>query len=203
MKTIFIEAQSKAKVNPKKISQISKKLPKNIVIAYSIQFKGIASEISKILSANHKIIKLIQVLGCSRPKFSKQTQAILLIGNGKFHAVSLAFETKLPVHILDHNKFEKVSGSEISYLEKRRKGSYLKFLSEEKVGILISTKPGQQNLKRAIDFKKKMQGKKSYLFISNIIDTNEFENFGLKSWVNTACARMDLNNSSVINIADL
>jgi len=202
MKTIFIEAKSKSKANKPKILEISKKLPKTIAITYSIQFKDIAKEIQEILSKTHTITKLTQVLGCSRPKFSKNTQAILLISNGKFHATSLAFETKLPVYLLDHNKLEQISKKDIELLEKTKKTSYLKYLNANNIGILVSTKPGQQNLKKALEFKKKLN-KKSYLFISNNIDTNEFENFDIDSWVNTACSRMDLNNSSIININDL
>jgi diphthamide biosynthesis enzyme Dph1/Dph2-like protein len=202
MKQLFIPAKSKAKLNSKKISEISRKLPKNIAIAYSIQFKEIANETKKILSKNNKITKLIQVLGCSKPKFPKSTQAILLIGNGKFHAISLAFESKLPTYLLDHTKFEKISEKDIQNLEKKRKGSYLNFLNQEKVGILVSTKPGQNRLKKALELKKKL-GKKSYLFISNNINTSEFENFRLKSWINTACPRMDMNNNRIVNISEI
>jgi len=200
MKTLLIPAKTKFLVNHSKILEISKKLPKNIAIAYSIQYKDVAFEIRKIISKNHKITKLTQVLGCSKPNFPKNTKAILLIGSGKFHAISLAFETKLPVYILDNYNLRKISKKDIEVLEKRQKASYVKFLNAEQVGILISTKPGQQNLKKALEFKKKLKDKKSYLFISNDIDTNEFENFGLSSWINTACPRLDMNALDIINI---
>ena len=200
MKTIFIPAKKISKVNKFKILEISKKLPINIAITYSIQYKEQAREIKSLLGKSHKINSFIQVLGCSRPDFPKSTQAILLIGNGRFHAVSLAFESKLSVYILEDSQLTKISKKEIEVLEKKQKSSYLKFLHSDKVGILISTKPGQQNLQKALDFKKNLKNKKSYLFISNNIDTSEFENFGLNSWVNTACPRMDMNSNMVINI---
>jgi 2-(3-amino-3-carboxypropyl)histidine synthase len=199
MKTLFIPAKIKSKPNKAKISGISKELPKEIAIAYSIQYQDVAEEIKKILSKDHKITKLTQVLGCSKPSFPKNTKAVLLISSGKFHAVSLAIESNLPVYILEQSKLIKISKQDIESLEKKQKASYLKFLHADKVGILVSTKQGQQNLKKAIDFKKKSK-KKSYIFLSNNIDANEFENFGLNSWVNTACSRMDMNNSSIINI---
>jgi 2-(3-amino-3-carboxypropyl)histidine synthase len=194
MKTLFIPAKSKHKVNKIKIFEISKKLPKNLAITYSIQYKDIASEIKKILSKEHKITSFIQILGCSKPKFPKNTNALLLVSDGKFHAISLAFETKLPVYLLDHNKLEQISQEDLEIIEKRKKASYLKFLNADKIGILVSTKPGQQNLKKAMDFKKKTQNKKSYLFISNNIDTKEFENFQLNCFVNTACPRLDMDS---------
>jgi len=200
MKTIFIPAKIKSKVNKSKIISLSKKLPKKIAITYSIQYKDIAFEIKNILSKNHNITKLIQVLGCSKPIFPKNTQAILLISSGKFHAISLTIESGLPIYMLEHNKLRKISREDIESFKKKQKASYVKFLNADKIGILISTKPGQQNLKKALDFKKKLKEKKSYLFISNNMDTGEFENFGLNCWVNTACPRLDMENNSIINI---
>ena len=200
MKTIFIPAKSKATLNKSKIKELSKKLPKNLVIAYSIQYQELAFEIKYLLS-NHNILKIIQVLGCSQPKFPQNTKAVLLIGSGRFHAVSLAYETKLPIYILEKNQLIKISEKDIELYEKKNKASYLKFLNADKVGILISTKPGQQNLQRALNLKKKLK-KNSYLFISNAINIHEFENFGLDCWVNTACPRLDMD-SSIINISRL
>ncbi len=203
MKTIFIPAKKISKIDKSRISAISKKLPKKIAIAYSIQYKDQAKEIKFLLSKSHKINSFTQVLGCSKPNFPKNTQSILLIGNGRFHAVSLALETKIPVYVLEDNQLTKISKKEIQPLEQKQKASYVKFLNADKVGILISTKPGQQNLQKALEFKKNLKNKKSYLFISNNINTSEFENFGLDSWVNTACPRMDMNSNLVINISNL
>ncbi len=200
MKTLFLPAKIKSKVNKPKIFSLSKKLPEKIAITYSIQYQDIAFEIKNILIKEKKITKFIQVLGCSRPNFPKNTQAILLIGSGRFHAISLAIQTKFPVYILENNQLTKISKMDIENFEKKQKASYVKFLNANKVGILVSTKPGQQNLKRALDFVKKIKTKKSYLFLSNNINVNEFENFGLDSWVNTACPRMDMNNNRIINI---
>ncbi|MEK6757967.1 MAG: diphthamide synthesis protein [Nanoarchaeota archaeon] len=199
IKTLFIPAKSKQKINSEKISEISKSLPKNLAIAYSVQYQDIAVNIKKILSETHEITNFIQVLGCSNPKLEKKTQAILLISDGKFHAVSLALATKLPVYLLSNNKLEKISETEVHNLEKRQKSAYLKYLHADKVGILVSTKPGQQNLRKAIELKNQMKNKKSYIFLSNNINTTEFENFQIDSWVNTACPRMDLNNGLVLN----
>ena len=206
MKTLFIPVKSKSKINNSRILEISKKLPKNLAIAYSIQYKEIAEEIKKILSKNHSIIKFVQVLGCSqplgcsKPQLSKNTQAILLIGDGKFHAVSLAVETHLPIYILNNNNFNQISKQEMQNLEKKQKASYVKFLNATKIGILVSTKPGQENLKKALEFKKQQKIRKSYLFMANDINSAEFENFPqIQSWVNTACPRLDMN-SNVVNL---
>ena len=79
----------------------------------------------------------------------------------------------------------------------------MRFLNAEKVGILISIKPGQNNLNKAFMFKKKLK-KKSYLFICNNVNTSEFENFPeIQSWINTACPRLDVNDARIVNIRDV
>jgi 2-(3-amino-3-carboxypropyl)histidine synthase len=200
MKTLFIPAKSTLQITESELKDLSKKLPKNLAIAYSIQYKELAETIKKNLSKKHKITSLTQVLGCSKPKFPKNTKTILLISDGKFHAVSLAYETKISVYLFSMGNLEKISKEEINNLEKKQKGAYLKYLHAEKVGILISTKPGQENLKKALTFSKKLKKKTPYLFISNNIDTNEFENFQIDSWINTSCPRMDMNLGPIINI---
>jgi len=204
MKTIFIPAKSKLVIDKSKISEISKKLPEEIAIAYSAQYKKQAEEIRGALFKTHKINSFVQVLGCFNHKFPKSTNAIILISDGKFHAVSLAFESGLPVYLFKNNNFEKVSEQEIASFKKKKKVSYLKFLNADKIGIYISTKPGQQNLNKAIELRKKLRGKQVYLFIYNNINTAEFENFPeIQSWINTACPRIDMDDIGIVNMGEI
>jgi diphthamide biosynthesis enzyme Dph1/Dph2-like protein len=202
MKTFFIPVKSVSEVKEPLLKKISEELPKNISICYSIQFKNSAEKIKYFLRKKHRILSIKQVLGCSKLSFSKETQAILLISNGRFHAVSLAFESKLPVFIMDNNLFYKISEKEIKEKEIKEKSAYLNYLNSEKVGIILTLKPGQQRFKQALDFKKKSK-KKHYLFLCNNINILEFENFGLKSWINTACSRMDFDTNQIINLSFL
>lgn len=202
MKTLFIPALSKATLDQSKFIQFAKTLPKNIALTYSIQYLELSKEIKTLLSKSHKITLFTQVLGCSKPKFPKATEAIVLISNGKFHAISLAYESNLPTYLYDNGKFTKILESEIKSLKTNQKVSYLKFLYAQKVGILYSTKPGQLKLNKTIS--KKFKSKKIYKFISNNIDVSEFENFpDIDSWVNTSCPRMDMNYKSLINIGKI
>ena len=203
MKTIFIPAKIKRKPNYSKIKDlINKKIPENkIAICYSNQFIEIANELEKV--TEKQVLQKIQVLGCSSPKFSPDVEAILIIGQGKFHSVSLAYESKLPTYILEDETISKISQKEIEKLEKKEKGQYLKYLTSKKIGVIVTNKPGQQRIKKALEFKRKLKDKKGYLFIANDINISEFENFGLDSWVNTACPRMDLTQGNIINLDKL
>jgi len=202
MKKIFIQARAKYELNKFKLLQLSTELPENLAIVYSIQFKDMAFEVKEIFSQHHNITSFIQVVGCSKVNFPKETEAVLLIGSGRFHAVSLAFESKLPVYIFNSNTLEKISSKDIHHLEKEHKTAYLKFLNSEKIGVLISTKPGQQKLVNSLNLKARFKNKRLYFFISNNIDKNEFENFDVDSWINTACPRLDMD-LPIINIGQL
>jgi 2-(3-amino-3-carboxypropyl)histidine synthase len=202
MKTKFVPVIFKKEPNYKKLNELIEKIPeKKLALCYSNQFIEIAKKIYEKFSK--KFIYKIQVLGCSNPKFPAEVEGILIIGQGKFHSVSLAYESRLPTYILENNSIKKIEEKDIEKMEKKEKGAYLKYLNAKKVGILVSTKPGQERLNKAIEFKEKIKGKKVYIFISNNIDISEFENFGIDFWINTACPRMDLVDAPLINLEKL
>jgi len=200
MKTLFIPVYSTQKLQNLKI--LSKKLPKNIAIFYSVQFKTQAEEIKNYLKKSKSISQFSQILGCSSPKISPSTKAVLLVGSGKFHALALNLET--PLFLFSDNRLSKIDKKEFEHLNKKKKAAYLNFLNSEKTGILISTKPGQQNLQKAVYFKKSSPKKQFYLFLGNNLTPSEFENFPeIKSWVNTACPRLSEDNARIVNLGDL
>ncbi|MBU3907543.1 MAG: 2-(3-amino-3-carboxypropyl)histidine synthase subunit [Nanoarchaeota archaeon] len=203
MQTLFIPAKRKIPFDKGKIKEIAKKLPNKIAIAYSIQYKDFAKQIAKQLGKG-KVTQITQVLGCSKLKLPKKANAILLIGSGEFHALNLALQTKLPIYILDCYNLRKLSESQINAYKIRLKASYIKFLNADKIGILVSLKPGQQNLNRALRLRKHPKGnirrKKSYIFLGDNINISEFENFSIGSWINTACPRLRDDNTNIVNI---
>ena len=190
MKKLFIPVKYKIKQKNLELKKLLNKLPNKIAIAYSIQYKELAFYIKKILGS--RVTSIVQVLGCSRPKFPNSTQAVLLIGSGRFHAIPLSKAAGLPIYILESNKLHLISKKEIEEYDNLKKIAKLKFLKENKVGILVSTKPGQQRLSNALNVRKTLN-KKSYIFISNNINIPEFQNFNLNSWINTACPRLDMD----------
>lgn len=178
-----------------------KKLPKEIAVFYSIQYKQVAEKIKKQLKKTKKITAFSQVLGCTHPKLDKNTKAIIFIGSGKFHAASLSVETDLPVYL--YPNLNKVPEKDIKKIKQNKKSSYTNYLNSKNTGILVSIKPGQNKLKQAIELKNKIKDKDTYLFLFNNLDTNEFENYNINSWVNTACPRLDLDSNKIINVGDL
>jgi diphthamide biosynthesis enzyme Dph1/Dph2-like protein len=201
MKVLFIESKLKDLELNLDSNEISK-LPKKIFLAYSIQYKDLAIKLKELLQKNKiKVSNFKQVLGCS---IVKCKDPVLLVGSGKFHAINLYLQVP-KVFILEGNKISQTDSSEIEKLKNKRKAALLKFLSGKNIGILVSYKPGQKNFNLALKIKKYLikKGKNAYIFIGNNINVNEFENFNIDSWVNTACMGLSLDNPNIINYREL
>lgn len=196
MKLLFIEAQKKLDSDINDIDFSN--LPKDIFLAYSIQFKELAERIKAKLGARVKGFS--QVLGCS---LIKSEYPILLVGSGKFHALNLALKGNT-LYILEGTKIAKLEESEVEKIKAKRKAALLRFYAAEKLGILVSTKPGQENLDKAVRLKKELikKGKQAFIFISDYISIEELENYNIISWVNTSCQALTFD-SKVINLYEI
>lgn len=208
MKNIFIPIYSNSKLNEISFLKYSKQnFSREISIFYSIQYENLAKKAKELLEKNNfKILNCNQILGCSKPIFKENPKTIILFSNGKFHAISLYYETKIPVILFDSNKFEKISSSQVSLLEQKKNKNLLKFLNSKKIGILISTKPGQQRynivLEKIKSLEKKYPEKNFFLFFSNLINIEEFQNFDIDCFINSACPRLDMTHN-LLHLNDL
>ena len=192
MKLLFIEAQKKRDLNLKEIDFSI--LPKEVFIAYSIQFKGLAEQLKRKLGKRVKGFQ--QVLGCSS---IKSQYPLLLVGSGRFHALNLALKGNI-LYILEGVKIAKLDEKEVEGIKSKRKAALARFYSAEKVGILVSTKPGQENLKEAVKIRENLikKGKNTFIFLADSISLEELENYPIDSWVNTSCQALTFE-SKVVN----
>lgn len=189
MKVLFIPAKHKSLGISSMISGL--KIKEKYSIVTTVQF------VDEIKGA-------VQILGCNI-KNVKNTPAYLYVGTGTFHPLNLAFQTKKRVYTLNPitKEFSKISEDDVKNYEKKKIGAINKYLHAKVIGILISTKPGQNQLKKALDFQKKC-GKESYLFMCNEI--KDLENYPqIECWVNTACPRIfeDEFLKNVVNLRDI
>lgn len=192
---MHIEAVKKEKINFQALEELEKILPPIIYIAYSIQYKNLALELkSKI---KKKIAGFSQVLGCSK---LKTNFPILLLSSGRFHALNLALQGN-KVYIFDNFSLKEIDNKEIESIKKREKAKYLRLLSSDNIGIIVSAKYGQENLSKAEKIKKQLEkkNKKVFLFLSDNINPSELENFSCDIFVNTACPGLMLDSNKIIN----
>jgi 2-(3-amino-3-carboxypropyl)histidine synthase len=81
-----------------------------------------------------------------------------------------------------------------------------RFKEAKTVGILVSTKPGQERMKQALGLKAKLAGsKETFIFAANEIKPDCFVGYNVDAWVNTACPRIgeDAFDRPVVDISDV
>lgn len=211
MKTLFIEAKFEGKINLNKLP--TNKLPKNIGLVSSVQFVDYLPKIKNFLEKSNKKVFLEkakqkykgQILGCdlsSAIKIKNKVSAFLYIGDGRFHPLGVALKTNKKVYTFNPigNTFSEINENEI---KKKNKIKLIKFLSSDNIGILVSTKPGQYNLNKALEIKNKFKDKSFSIFLFDTLNINDLENFPfIQSWINTACPRIS-DEKNIINLEDL
>ncbi len=203
MEILHIEAKSDIEL--KLGDDDLKKLPKRVGILTTIQ------HLHKINDVEKQIPNSVlggQVLGCdasSARKIKDKVDAFLYVGSGEFHPIEIAVETGKDVYCFNPftGKMGKIGKEAIEKNEKRKKGAMIKFLSADKVGILVSAKPGQNRMKDAMKLAEK-KGKEYYLFAFDTLSDMDLENFPfIECWVNTACPRITDSRKGMVNIDDI
>ena len=196
MKTIFIEARRRGLVLSPKIKEFISRFQK-FNLFYSIQYVSLAKQIKE--HAGKKVIKFQQVMGCS--KINQTAEPIILVGSGKFHALQLALQTEAPIYIIEGSEIKPINREEVNNLKKKRKAAISRFLASDKIGILVSTKSGQNNLIQAKKIKQRLEkkGKFVYILIGDSFSISELENFPLPICINTACPGIQLDSSKIVN----
>ncbi len=193
MKTLFIPLIKKEKLNKLPLA----KLPSTIYIVYAIQYKKIAQEArEELIKHGKKISGFSQVLGCTK---LKSKHPFLLFADGSFHAENLLSQDN-QVYLFDNYNLIKLNKQ-----SDNNKGKLSKLYSANKLGILISTKPGQYNIKEAKKVKEKLkkQNKKAYLFLADNLNISELENFDIDFCLNTACPGLEKESNKIMNSVDI
>jgi 2-(3-amino-3-carboxypropyl)histidine synthase len=216
MKTLFIPVHSKENIIPlleKSLSFLKK--TRKVSIFTTIQYANKISEIKKFYEKNKIKIEILnstkkheiqgisakepsQILGCDATAAKKATgEKIIYIGSGEFHPIAIYLNLKKEIEIIKINpeskSIEKYNANEIKKFLAKRAARLQKIKDSKKIGIWITTKPGQYNEKLALKAKKILEkkGKKTYLFVSDVISGYEMQNFpDIQAWVNTACPRI-------------
>ncbi|MBD3354792.1 hypothetical protein GF361_02295 [Candidatus Woesearchaeota archaeon] len=207
MKIMHIEAKSDVDVK-KAVEKAVDKLPNKVGLVATIQFKHKLKDIKELLEEKGKKAVIGgQILGCdvsAAEKIKDKVDTFLYIGSGNFHPLSVALETGKKVVTANPltNEVGRIKKKDIEKYKKQQRGALIKFLSSKKIGILVSTKPGQERMKKALYLKKKLEakGKECYIFLDNTLNPAEFENFPfIECWINTACPRFADEKKGVIN----
>jgi len=200
MKLMFIPAKAEFDLKEIKLSKL-KKLPKKLGLVSTVQFADDLMKVKKHLdSKGFSCVVGGEILGCRverAEKIKDKVDAFLFIGGGMFHPLALRKLGK-PIYL--------VNGQEVKE-NKNIKKNWVKFLHAKKVGIIVSTKPGQSHMKLSEKLKKDMEkkypDKEFFIFLCDLVQKEQMDNFPfIDSWVNTACPRM-ADDIDVLNHEDL
>ena len=216
MKTLYIEARSKKQIPLNNLGRIKeKKIGLISTIQHLSQLPRVKAELEnqgkKVFLAKGILTKYKgQILGCDVSaglKIADKVQAFLYLGTGEFHPLALALKikTEKPIYLLSPNgELELFPQKKVEKFFKQKKAAYLHFLHENRIGIIVSIKPGQENLKTALFVKEKLQrkGKKAFIFLCDAIPFDELENFKCNVWINTACPGLQFEKN-FLNVADI
>ena len=219
MKRLFIETKYQGDLGL--TSQLLKELlnrlsnTKSVTLACSVQYLDYLSEIKSVLEANGKYVKLYQskhgkypgqVLGCDIHLFNK-VETFLYLGDGLFHPSALAYSHQSDIIILNPmSKKVELFDKEYWFRAKKRKNALLaKLITYDDVGVLVTSKPGQ-NQSKTIDLlrlKLEEKGKNVFVFIGDNINTSKLEDFNFVDvWINSACPRI-IEDFPCLNFDDL
>jgi len=191
MEVLFIPTKYKVK-EIKNFEELSKRIPKEIGLVCIIQYIDFFKKIEKMLKERGYIVYTKEpyyVLGCNVGAANLPVRDIVLVGNGKFHALEIVRRYGKRVFVYDP-----ISGF-IEIYEKFNKNKIIYLLEELKnvntVGIILSIKPGQYYYSRLKKIMEKLKDKKIYLFIGDKIDLNSLMNFPyIDFWIINACPRI-------------
>jgi len=202
MKIMMVEGRYKGEIDMSNLD--ADILPKKIGLATTVQFLDYVDEIKQFLRNKGKEIFVDkmrqkyegQLLGCDQgaaEKIKDDVDAFLYIGTGIFHPLGIALNVDKEVFLYDplHAVMSKIDSRQVERYNAKRKGAYLKFLESREIGFLVSMKPGQNNFKKAVEWKSKLTDKTCHIFVFDTLDFSQLENFPfVQCWVNTACSRI-------------
>jgi diphthamide biosynthesis enzyme Dph1/Dph2-like protein len=212
MKKLFIEAKRKLAGLELNLSLLDNLPGKTVSLAATIQYIELLPRIKAYLESKGKKVKIRKgafyaghVLGCNSNAFDPKADTLLMITDGKFHAINNSIQLQREIYVFTGHNIDKVTQEDIESHNKKTLAKKKKFLSSNNIGLVISSKPGQcMNSPKNIVPKIESMGKKVYLFESDNINTTEFENFpSIQIWVNTACFGLARDHPNIINLADI
>jgi 2-(3-amino-3-carboxypropyl)histidine synthase len=212
-KTIFIPCRSKADIELVADNILEKVECKKIGLVTTAQFVGDLAEIKKKLEKAGRTVVISpgrpnpgQVLGCDA-RAAKGADCYVYIGTGRFHPLNVAMKTGKPTYMAHPSGgIERIHEELVFKHQKIHAACMHRFKEAKTVGILVSTKPGQSRMDRALALKKKLTGaKETFIFAANEIKSDYFIGYDVDAWVNTACPRIgeDAFDKPVVDISDV
>ena len=210
----FVDAHYICNVDKLMLDALKFLIGKNIGIVTTAQHLPMLNTVASILKSNkfepiiskgdNRIEHAGQILGCNTSALKNildRIDSILFLGSGIFHPIALLLSTHKPVIQVDPVTKMIQRDELIPLKEKILKKRYIAIAhakQSKSFGILLSSKPGQQQYKKVIKCKKILETKKKNfsLFIVDHISPYSLEQFPyIDCFISTACPRIVIDDS--------
>jgi 2-(3-amino-3-carboxypropyl)histidine synthase len=208
--TVFVPLEREMKESEiqflaaKAAEQLNKRRIKTVGLVATVQYASALKQLQAALK-KQKISALTegngQILGCSfenAEKIEKRVGAFVLLCDGLFHALGLAYSVKKPVFLADAlSKTVKEIAEEKELFLRRRSAAIASAVDAKVLGIIVSTKKGQMKERLALELKKKIEehGKKAVVLAMDLVKPEYLLGVGVDAFVSTACPRIAAEDS--------
>ncbi len=219
MDVLFLDAPYKGEVKlcDATLDYLKEKKFATVALYGSVQFCNSLDDVRKQLAeAGVKVVTskadrthvVGQLLGCDNYhdslRLKEKADCYLYVGDGKFHPLALVYGQKdlaaaevkeIVCNDPIQKKMSLMTFDDIKSILRKYKSSLMKFLGANKVGVIVTIKPGQEQFRPSLALEKKFPEKKFFYFIDNVVSFDQLENFPfIDVWVNSACPRVGFDD---------
>lgn len=190
-----------------RVANTIKRIPeRNIALVATVQYCHKLPELKSLLESAGFSVELKkgservkypgQILGCNYTALrDSRADAVVFVGDGLFHAIGASFYGGKKVYAVNPFSFELFEVDLGDFIRQR----YLQLsrcIDQTRVGILVSTKPGQKRLNLAERLRREAlnRGLKALIVYIGDITPEKLINLPFDFYVNTACPRISYDD---------
>ncbi|MFP4170079.1 MAG: diphthamide biosynthesis enzyme Dph2 [Methanomassiliicoccales archaeon] len=206
---LFVEARSTARIDDL-LPEVIPLLPERVGLVATVQHLHLLGGIRTALEEAGREVHIGrgdgrikhpgQVLGCdvtAATSVAGEVDAFLHVGSGDFHPLAVALATSTEVLVLDPLNQEVRGVEEQRERMLRQRHAAIVLSSEaDRIGVLVSTKPGQMRLglARRVEEYIESSGRSSAILVVDEVRPEDMVSFRMDALVSTACPRIALDD---------
>jgi 2-(3-amino-3-carboxypropyl)histidine synthase len=213
MRTFFVEMRQPGG-SPIDLARLARArgLPDRLGVVASIQHLDLVSPLEAALTkegfsirvgrGDRRLAYAAQALGCNytgAEAVAPEVDAFLFLGTGQFHPIGLALAVDRPVYALDPLQGTLEAPIDRGAIVRRRQLLVATVREARRWGILVSSFAGQNRTATALALqaRARARGRQAEILSFSRLDPRDLEGRDLEAYVNTACPRIAIDDSSL------
>lgn len=191
---------------------VRSQLPKELGLVASVQHLDLVAPFTSALGrrgtrlhvapGDLRLQYAAQALGCNyttAEAVAGDVEGFLFLGTGRFHPIGLALAVDRPVWSLDPLRNEIEPPIDRGQLIRRRQLLVASVIDARRWGVLVSSFAGQNRTGTALALRQRAidHGREAEILVFDRLDARDLEGRDLEAYVNTACPRIALDDSSL------